>query len=120
MRFRPREVEATQWFKNGDHPGDYSKTHCGFEKGEPREFHSDERRAKGWEGDVVRYFRHPAIPGASKCVICKIQFHDHGWIDEGGPGTTVCPGDWVITAPNGEHYTMQPGIFSWNYEAVQS
>ena len=40
MKFRkkPVVIEATQWFKNGDHPGDYSRDHDGFENGELRKF----------------------------------------------------------------------------------
>lgn len=39
-RKKPVVIEATQWFKNGDHP-------------------DDNPDQPGWEGKVVRYFRRP-------------------------------------------------------------
>lgn len=41
-RKKPVVIEATQWFKNGDHPLDYSQTHDGFENGELRQFPPEE------------------------------------------------------------------------------
>ena len=44
-RKKPVVVEATQWFKNGDHPLDYSEIHNGFENDkiqptqEPEDYH---------------------------------------------------------------------------------
>ena len=35
-RKKPVIVEAHQWFKNGDHPLDYSKDYVGVENGELR------------------------------------------------------------------------------------
>jgi hypothetical protein len=63
-----------QWNRNGDHPHDGPADR---------------------EGRVVRYFRHPDIPGDQICPACGSRVHDHGWIDSGGDGRTVCPGDWV-------------------------
>lgn len=42
-------VRAARWFKNGDHPKD----------GPPDK-----------EGRIVRYYRHPDIPGDMHCVTC--------------------------------------------------
>ena len=66
MKFRkkPVVIEATQWFKNGDHPLDYFFDQDGLENGEMRVFPGSERREKGWEGGVVRYYRHPDVPGS--------------------------------------------------------
>ena len=58
-RKRPIVIEASQWWQNGDHPLDYSKAHEGLEDGCLRQLPPDERKANSWEGDVVRYFRHP-------------------------------------------------------------
>lgn len=33
-------------------------------------------------------------------------------------GHIVCPGDWVITGVQGEHYPCKPDIFAATYEAV--
>ena len=64
MKFRkkPVVVEAHQWFKNGDHPDDYTKDQEGLEGGEMRTFSAGYRRARNWEGDVVRTFDAPIFP----------------------------------------------------------
>lgn len=115
-RKRPVVIEATQWFKNGDHPLDYSKTHFGFEKGVLRPFRPDERKANEWEGDVVRYYRHPDVPGDRPCEQCDLPHDVHGWIDTLEQGHRVCPGDWIITGVAGEHYPCKPDIFAATYE----
>ena len=85
-RKKPVVVEATQWFKNGDHPLDYKEPTTGFENGELREFSGDYRRGRGWEGSIVRYFRRPDVSGQETCRHCCSVMHIHGWIDtlEGG------------------------------------
>ncbi len=120
MKFRkkPVVIEATQWFKNGDHPGDYSRDHDGFENGELRKFSGAERKAKKWEGDVVRYYRHPDIKGSYPCEQCGRTYHTHGWIDTLEQGHRVCPGDWIITGVRGEHYPCKPDIFAMTYDIV--
>lgn len=118
-RKRPVEIEAVQWFKNGDHPLDYSKTHDGFENGVLRQFSSEERKAAAWEGDVVRYFREPGVPGSRGCGVCGRALHDHGWIDTLEGGHIVCPGDWIITGVKGELYPCKPEIFAATYEPVR-
>jgi hypothetical protein len=120
VKFRklPVVIEATQWHKNGDHPLDYSVVHQGFEGGKMRKFPPSERKAKFWEGDIVRYFRHPAVIGETACKHCGVRMHDHGWIDTLEGGHIVCPGDWIITGVKGEHYPCKPDIFTATYEAV--
>lgn len=112
MKFRklPVEIEATQWFKNGDHPQDNTRTIYGS-VGEP--FLS--------EGKVVRYFRHPdkAYAGERHCEKCGNIMRAHGWIDTLEGGHIVCPGDWIITGVKGEHYPCKPDIFEMTYEAVE-
>jgi hypothetical protein len=110
--------EASRWFKNGDHPLDYSKTHDGMENGEPRQFTGEERRAKGWEGDVVRYFRHPDVKGSQVCDLCGKTMHEHGWIDQESP-ETVCPGDWVITVPDAGYLPLCDEDFAARFEEIQ-
>lgn len=108
MKFRkkPVVIEATQWFKNGDHPQDASV----LIQGNTGSFLS--------EGKVVRYFRHPSIPGHSICSKCGLPMHEHGWIDTLEDGHNVCPGDWIITGVKGEHYPCKPDIFAETYEPV--
>lgn len=115
-RKKPVVVEAYQWFKNGDHPEDYTKTHVGFENGNLTEFLPDQRKASQWEGDVVRYHRSPEVDGQTTCRRCGNIMHDHGWIDTLEGGHIVCPGDWIIKGVKGEFYPCKPGIFEATYE----
>ena len=97
MQFRkkPVVVEATQWFKNGDHPLD----DC-FRPFED----TGEVPTVAREGKIVRYFRHPNVSGAKKCDQCGQIMHFHGWIDTLEGGHIVCCGDWIITGIVGEMY----------------
>jgi hypothetical protein len=109
MKFRKRPVviEATQWFKNGDHPKD--NVFRPFE--DTGEIPTEPR-----EGVVVRYYRHPMVDGAANCSKCGHRMHDHGWIDTLEDGHNVCPGDWIITGVQGEFYPCKPDIFYQTYE----
>lgn len=97
---KPIPVEVAQWFKNGDHPDDTPDQ-------------------PGWEGKVVRYFRHPNVSGQQPCKHCGRVMHDHGWIDTLEGGHIVCPGDWIITGVKGERYPCKPDIFAETYNIVQ-
>jgi hypothetical protein len=106
FRKKPVVIEATQWFKNGDHPEDrWTPGGVGPE---------------GFEGRVVRYFRRPDISGALPCSHCKQAMHVHGWIDTLEGGHTVCPGDFIITGVKGERYPCKPDIFALTYEPASS
>ena len=120
-RYRKKPIisEATQWWKNGDHPEDYAKNTEGFENGELRTFTGVERHARGWEGSVVRYFRRSDIPGENHCQHCHETMHKHGWIDTLEGGHIVCPGDWIITGIAHEVYPCKPDIFAATYELVE-
>lgn len=120
FRKKPVVIEASQWKINGDHPLDYSKGHLGLENDILRTFSADERRSKGWEGDVVRYFRRPDVDGERLCTHCDVRMHDHGWIETLEGGHIVCPGDWIITGVHGEHYPCKPDIFAATYERVDA
>lgn len=115
-RKKPVVIDATQWFKNGDHPLDYSCAHTGFENNEVRTFSAEERREREWEGDIVRYFRRPDVDGGTVCKHCGNTMHRHGWIDTLEGGHIVCPADWIITGIKGEFYPCKPDIFSETYE----
>jgi hypothetical protein len=105
MKFRkkPVVIEATPWFKNGDHPDDRQGREVTFDP----LLH---------EGAVVRYYRHPGVPGDSACEQCGLSHHNHGWIDTLEQGHRVCPGDWIITGVKGERYPCKPDIFVATYE----
>jgi hypothetical protein len=94
-RKKPVVVEATQWFKNGDHPFDGEADH---------------------EGKVVRYYRTPKEDGTRLCDHCDEAMCGHGWIDTLEGGHIVCPGDFVITGVKGERYPCKPDIFAATYE----
>lgn len=121
MRYRkkPVVIEAHQWLKNGDHPRDYAESVTGFEHGTIRTFTGQERQARGWEGSVVRYYRHPGVHGLSRCKHCDRTMHDHGWIDTLEGGHVVCPGDWIITGVAGQLYPCKPAIFEATYEIAE-
>ena len=109
MKFRkkPVVIEATQWFRNGDHPLDKCETFTG----------SDGVPFQG-EGHVVRYYRHPGDSGERPCEKCHLTMHEHGWIDTLEGGHIACPGDWIITGVKGEKYPCKPDIFEATYEPV--
>ena len=105
-------IEATQWWTNGDHPDDgVGEQTPDLMTGEPYQ---------RIEGNVVRFYRHPGIPGDSYCGHrgCQQTMNDHGWIDTLEGGHIVCPGDWVATGVQGEHWAIKPDIFAATYEAV--
>lgn len=106
-RKKPVVIEATQWFKNGDHPED--------------RFSPEGVIPEDWEGRVVRYFRRPGFSGESLCGLfsCQKRINDHGWIDALEGGHIVCPGDWIITGVNGERYPCKPDIFEATYERIE-
>lgn len=107
---KPIIVEAHQWFKNGDHPLDGVEMEVPDGKGGVyiRE-----------EGLVVRTHRTPSMSGTTVCKHCGKPMRDHGWIDEGAFGREVCPGDWIITGIDGDHYPCKPAVFEATYYAVQ-
>lgn len=105
-RKKPVVIQAHQWFKNGDHPDDFS------DRAQPT--------MREMEGMVVRYFRRPDISGDDVCPHCSSSFHLHGWIDTLEGGHIVCPGDFIITGVKGERYPCKPDIFEATYEKVEN
>lgn len=107
-RKKPIELEAFQWFENGNHPDD----DC---------FRPFEDTGKipvvAREGAVVRYFRHPNM--GETCTWCDKARHVHGWIDTMEGGHIVCPSDWIMTGTEGEHWPVKNKIFHDTYEFVR-
>jgi hypothetical protein len=95
------EIEATQWYRNGDHP----KDDCTVIK-------LNDKFIKT-EGKIVRYFRHPQFPGESICQECHLMMSEHGWIDqpEEYGQSRVCPGDYVIDLVTGYYVVSSPQVF---------
>lgn len=102
MQFRkkPVVVEATQWFKLGDHPLDERITY----------------RGKSTQYTIVSSLRNST---AEKCKLCGASLNFHGWVETLEGGHIVCPGDWIITGIKGEFYPCKPDIFEATYEAVE-
>lgn len=95
---------AYLWYKNGDHPNDYATPVEGFENGELTTFSPKHQKANDWEGQIVRRYRNPHVPGETTCTRCGETMHVHGWIDnESLNGIIVCPGTYVGKKPNGEY-----------------
>lgn len=107
FRKKPVIVDVTQWFKNGDHPGDQTQ----------------ESRFEGkivrTEGKVVRYYRDPEDISTRECEKCGVVMHLHGWIDTLEGGHIVCPSDWIITGIQGEYYPCKDAIFRATYDPVE-
>jgi len=128
-------IEASQWFKNGDHPDDLVGKRAVDEMklyeirpdlmDNPGAMIADadipdEAYYTRLEGVVVRYFRspEPEFAGAKTHDVCGFTWHEHGWIDDLEGGHTVCPGDWIPTGVHGEHWAIKPDIFQETYELV--
>ena len=100
MTFREKSVnvEAIQWFKNGDHPDDGDKG----------------------EGKIVRYFNHPVIKDNTACGKCGNWMKEHGWIDTLHNGQIICPGDWIITDEQGNYFPVMSTVFKIIYEPLDN
>ena len=117
MRYRNTyTVEAYQWFKNGDHPDDNCTRIYPYQLPTPDGLIDNSFLS---EGKVVRYYRHPQVSGKSICKYCGITMHEHGWIDTGEHGYTVCPGDWIIKGFDGIYYPCKPDVFALLYEPCE-
>lgn len=105
LRTDQKFTHAHQWWKNGDHPDDNSVA---------MEFRAemlDEPIGTFLsEGEVVRHFRHPDVPGEVIHSACGADYDAHGWIDQGAEGITVCPGDYVLTVGKG-YEVVKPTMF---------
>jgi len=91
-RKKPVVIEAVQWFKAGDHP-------------------------------TVRTPAVDEIPDHwdNICEKCGHHLSEHGWLGtlESGEGTQMaCPGDYIITGIQGEHYPCKPDIFEQTYKEI--
>lgn len=114
-RKKPIVIEATQWFKNGDHPEDG----CQMLHPDPDSTTQFEPHYVG-EGKVVRRFQRPDVEGSRACQHCGKTMDAHGWIDTLEAGHNVCPGDWIVTGIANEKYPCKPDIFEATYEPVEA
>lgn len=93
MKFRkkPVVIEATQWFKMGDHP----------------------KVIQAWctpEGNITD-------PNLANCFGVHATPYPAIETLEGLMGVTA--GDFIITGVKGEHYACKPDIFEMTYEKVE-
>lgn len=117
---KAESTTTVQWFKNGDHPQDYAEDRHGLENGKLVTFSAAWCKSKDWEGDIVRYFRHPNIDGLTDCPLCGATMHEHGWLDDGGNGEAVCPGDFIVTTDGRNMVVPHPGRAEAAYRAQQA
>ena len=110
MKYRKKPVltEATQWFKNGDHPQDQST---------PIDGPDGPNRLT--EGKVVKYFRRLNIPGGRFCPDCGNVMQIHGLLDGLNDEEVVCPGDYVVTDRKGRYYVIKAADFEAQYEPYE-
>lgn len=107
-RKKPALTEATQWFRNGDHP---------LDKSEPID--GQEGTGKLTEGKVVRFFRRLNIPGGRFCPDCGHVFQKHGLLEGINGEEVVCPGDYVVTDGKGRFYKLSSTDFEAQYEPYE-
>lgn len=50
---------------------------------------------------------------------CPYSPSRHGAIVTRQGTVAVCPGDWIITSPSGEHYPCKPDVFADTYERIE-
>lgn len=105
-RKKPALTEATQWFRNGDHPQDQSKP-------------VDGQEGSLTEGEVVKYFRSLNIPGGRFCPQCGNPMQKHGLLDGLNGEETICPGDYVVTDAKGRYYRLSSSDFEAQYELYE-
>lgn len=59
------------------------------------------------------------VKTTASCDKCGGLYVDHGWVPTLEGGHIVCPGDWIITGVQGEHYPCKEDIFEMTYELVE-
>lgn len=104
---RPTLIEASQWYRNGDHPEDDSQP-----------IDTSDGTFQLTEGKVVRFFRSLNIPGNRVCSACGNIMQKHGALIQEGTGedVLVCPSDYIITSTDGFYYKMPAQAFEAVYE----
>jgi hypothetical protein len=105
---KPVLTEATQWFKNGDHPQDQSL---------PVEKTGESPGLS--EGKVVQFFRSLTIPTGRFCPDCGNIMQRHGILDGLNGEETVCPGDYIVTDRKGRRYRLKAVDFEAMYEPYE-
>jgi len=100
-------VEATQWWKYGDHPKDGFVGLC---NGIPPSTIE--------EGMLVHRWSPNGESSDRACDTCGQKMLRHGWIQM-FIRVLVCPGDWIVTEDNGEYWTYRPDHFNKSFDLVK-
>lgn len=110
MKYRKKPIltEATQWFRNGDHPLDERKRIDGPDGG-----------TRFTEGMIVKFFRSLKIPGERFCPKCGNAMQNHGMLEGLNGEEIVCPGDYIVTKRDGTMYRMSAEEFEEQYELYE-
>lgn len=110
FRKKPALVEATQWFRNGDHP---------FDGSVPVDTAGPSTTLT--EGKIVKFFRRLHIPGDRICPECGNVMHKHGLIDGlNGEEEIVHPGDYILTDTKGRFYRRSSTDFEAMFELYET
>jgi hypothetical protein len=105
-RKKSRLLEATQWFKNGDHPQDESVPLTA----------SDEDSELS-EGKVVQNYPETDISPENRfCPDCGNLMQRHGQLAGTNVDAIVCPGDYIVTNGDGFFFRTRKGEFESQYE----
>ncbi len=108
-RRKPLVVEATQWFKNGDHPEDFCKPL------RP----DDPTCTELTPGKVVRPYHDPGVPGGMGCPKCGKRMSSHEQMVSVKGSGQVCPGDQIVTNPDtGNRWVERPNAFRRAYKEI--
>lgn len=99
MKFRkkPVEIDAIRWWNHGDHPA-VGRSHS---------------------PDICASQQESEVPAYERCTQCGRRGADHGGIKTLEGLMFVCPGDYVVTGVEGEHYAVKPSIFAATYEPAE-
>lgn len=100
-RRKPIALEASQWFKMGDHPAVVPLVPSRRDPKNPS-------YKLETPGENISLNNQDYFPGMEKT---------HGFIRTLEGGYIVTPGDWIITGVDGEHWAVKPDKFEKTYEA---
>lgn len=84
-------AHATRWFADGDHPA------VGLFRFPPVDPGTGEVSASD-DAILMGQMPHSVVPERFRRDDCEHLMRDHGYIDLGTTGHTVCPGDWITAA----------------------
>ncbi len=73
---------------------------------------------QGDHSAIVQPFHDPIVPSGGACPKCGKRMGLHGSMATGRGRETVCPGDYILTEPNGERRPERPKAFSKLYEKI--